>query len=244
MIRINLGRESGEKGGREPSGSQGFSLGRLFGGGRKGGGRSGRGSALAQNFTTLLSLGVALALAFLPHIFFMQFRTLVNEQHVATKRKLQEDIQVSQAEVAKFGQYRRELESYEQQRKIVKERLQTVKSLIANRGTPVSVLDAIGQSLPQRAWLSEVDFNAKESKVVLVGNALSNDEVSDFMDKLSDSVFLSDIRLEDMATSTSSSLNGAELRTFRITAKPKFQLESVEVQDNSTPSKRGNTKAP
>lgn len=223
MIRIDLGKGDGGKPAKKGLGGINFDFGFLKMPNWGSGGGGGKLSKLGGDMKGVFIFGVAFAIACLPHLFFTQFRTFVIEQHESSKQKLEESAQVIKGEIAKLTQFKRELESYEEQRTLVKQRLEVVRNLLSNRGTPVSVLDAIGQSLPPRAWLAEMDFDAPGSRVALSGSALSNDEISDFLDKLGESVFLSDVKLEEMSTGASLNLNGAELRTFKISARPKLK---------------------
>jgi len=171
----------------------------------------------------LFLVALALAMACLPHLFFTQFRTFVIEQHEVSKKKLEENLAVLNAEVAKFQPFQAELKSYEEQKKLVKERLEVVYSLIANRGTPVNVLDAIGQNLPRRAWILDIDFAATATvqKLGINGQAFGNEDISDFLDKLTESVYFNDVKLEDVGQGKMD--NTFDVRTFRISARPKVR---------------------
>lgn len=216
MIRIDLGRGDSGKGGK-PSPFSGLNLDFLkrFGGGRL--------NKVFGDLKGLVMIAVAVALACLPHLFFTQYRTFMIDEHEASKKKLQENIAILAQEVQKLKPFQQELESYEQQKRLVRERLEVVRALLSNRGTPVSVLDAIGQSLPKRTWLSEIDFKSGKDQptVRLQGQSYSNEDLSDFVDKLSESVYFSEIKLDEM--SAGKFAGSVDVRQFKITAKPKFR---------------------
>src|SRR5262249_11250282 len=102
---------------------------------------------------SLAVVGVGAAIAMLPHLFFSQYRSYVVTQNQKQMQKLKENIEAVNAEIVKYSPFEKELESYEQQKRLVNERLNGVRELLGTRNTPVSVLDAVGQSIPQKAWL-------------------------------------------------------------------------------------------
>jgi Tfp pilus assembly protein PilN len=224
MIRIDLGKGDGERKERRFK----LDLGRF---GKLGGGRVGK---VLGDLKSLVLIVVALAIAWLPHLFFEQFKAFVIEQHEASKRKLEESISVLNAEIAKLQPFQRELESYEQQKKLVRDRLEVVRALLANRGTPVNVLDAVGQSLPRRTWLTEMEFKGgmAQPSIKLTGQSYSNEDISDFLDKLSESVYFTDVKLEDMQPGRSTN---TEVRQFRIAARPKMQVPLKSGNQPGTP---------
>ena len=90
----------------------------------------------------------------------------------------------------------------------------------------MNVMDAVGQALPKRAWLETLELNvAEKPQVTLNGSTISNDDVSDFVDKLTESIHLSDVVLENMSAKQH---ENADARTFQITAVPKGSGTSLE----------------
>lgn len=224
MIRIDLGKADADKGGGKKSLLNEVRRRLSFLGGI-GGGRSSRRSPFDGK--ALVLVGLALAMAGLPHLFFTQFKQLVIDQHQATKKKLEDNLAVLNGEVAKFQPFQAELKSYEEQKKLVKERLDVVYNLLSNRGTPVNALDAVGQDLPRRAWVSDLEFTATPSsqRIALLGQAFSNEDISDFLDKLTESIYFTDVKLEDVGQGKGE--GGVDIRTFRITAKPKVKPTTI-----------------
>ena len=98
------------------------------------------------------------------------------------------------------------------------DRLGIVQKLLAIRKTPVSVLDAVGQSLPKTTWLENIDVKFDENSVKMTGLAFRNEQVSDLVDKLSESIYLEDVKLQTVRTKK---LRDVEVKTFEITANPR-----------------------
>jgi len=171
-------------------------------------------------------IGVGAALAMLPHLFFSQYRGYVATQHAKQIQKLKENMDAVSAEIVKYSPFEKELESYEQQKKLVNERLNGVRELLNTRNTPVSVLDAVGQSIPQKAWLTGLSFDFKpdQTQVVFQGTAYSNEDISDFVDKLSESIYLQEVRLNEVTPARNGQLN---LKHFSMLAIPKARFPGM-----------------
>lgn len=75
-----------------------------------------------------------------------------------------------------------ELSKIEQQKKVVEEKLNTIKSLEAAKTGPVDLLKIISDAMPERAWLKSLK---DDGKVVTISGYASNQEVmSDLMKNL------------------------------------------------------------
>lgn len=214
MIRVDLGKDDVAKGKK--------GLGRLFGGKKKGGGKVGKG--LGKGITgarQIVVLGVAGALAFLPHLFFEQYRAFVSDQQAGRAREIRDKLQALEQETERLQPYKRELESYEAQKKLVRDRIEIVRQLLTGRNGPVSVLDAIGQALPKRAWLikSEMRIDPKP-EIILTGQAYANEDISDFIDALQKSVFVTEAVLKNVTKATADRL---EVKQFLVQVTPKIK---------------------
>ena len=113
---------------------------------------------------TVVIVLVAFAAAALPTLFVNQYKNFItaeNENQIAALKKAIEDVG---AEIVRLTPYQRELESYEVQKKQVRERLDIIRQLQLARGTPVNVLDAIGQSMPASTWLKSLIYETPPKK--------------------------------------------------------------------------------
>lgn len=218
MIRVDLGRPEGAK---KPPGLEKIVKDFLA---KLNGGKPPKiNTKFLGDVKGLMIIGVAGAIACLPHLFFTQFRSYVIDQHAERVAQLEEKLGQLNREIEKLTPFQRELESYNQQKKLVRERLDIVRDLLQNRGTPVNVLDAIGQSLPQRAWLNTLDFSIADTgaSIKMTGQSYTNEDISDFLDKLSESVHLTDVKLEEVVTNAAREV---EVRAFKLTALPKVKM--------------------
>lgn len=86
-----------------------------------------------------------------------------------------------------------EVQNYEQDKKVFEERIQVIQQLKINQTGPVRLLNQISHSLPVRVWL--VSLKQNDRVVSLEGMSLTNTELVDFMDRLSQSGLFSDVQL-------------------------------------------------
>jgi len=247
MIRIDLGRDESKRAApsklgralfeglqrvREPGASAFNRVGRLMGG-----------------ISSMALLLVAGGAALVPHFLFEQYKAIVIERHEREMKEIQQKITIVSQEIAKLTPFQKELESYEAQKRLVRERLDVIRTLLKQRGTPVSVMDAIGQGLPQKAWLNLVDFDLKggNPSVTLTGEAFSNEDISDYVDRLLESVHLKDVTLESVASLKSSAAAGVDVRTFKLVIVPKIAKvatpDAIDKKPASVPAKEA-PKAP
>jgi Tfp pilus assembly protein PilN len=167
-----------------------------------------------------LSIFVAIAIACLFPLIFSQYRAFVTSQYTVKQKAINDKIDELTQEVAKFAPFQAELNSYEKQKKVISERLAIVRQLLEARNTPVSILDTIGQSLPSSVWVDGIELNLKKENpsLTLKGRGSSNEDVSDFVEKLSESVHLSEVNLDDVAEEVADKV---DQRAFAITARPR-----------------------
>ncbi len=228
MIRIDLGKDDSKQGAPEGGGG-------LFSKFSMGGESSEEPSSLSVgglvkalgNMGTWLGLAVAISAALLPHLFFAQYRDLVIKGAQKKLGSIRADTITLSQEIAKLMPYQKELESYEAQKKLVQQRLDVIRALLSSRTGPVSVLDAVGQALPLRVWITALDYDGKKDKSVMTikGQAISNEDISDFVDKLSESTHLKEVSLDNV---TSTRTNGnIEWKSFQLVAIPKGSTFSL-----------------
>jgi Tfp pilus assembly protein PilN len=229
VIRIDLGKEDGKKrGGSLLGGSLGAAFSKLKG---KGGGDfvggSGLGLGKIKSFVGNLSgvsmLLVVAALSAMPHVVFERYKSYLVDEHQTRVAAIDQKIQQVGSEIEKMMPYKRELESYEAQKKLVRDRITAIQELLAQRAAPVAVLDAIGQSLPQRTWLTDMDLKITDSGATLLleGRSYSNEDISDYVDRLAESSVLESVDLEAVGQERGDGQGAAEVKSFKIVVKPK-----------------------
>lgn len=86
------------------------------------------------------------------------------------------------ARIAQLEKVIGEVNNLQKRKKEVEEKLAVLDKLRKQRGGPVKVLDALATAIPKKVWL--LSFDEKGGGAVMVGNAESFDDVSEFMRSL------------------------------------------------------------
>ncbi|MNL16532.1 Fimbrial assembly protein (PilN) [compost metagenome] len=94
---------------------------------------------------------------------------------------------------------------------MIETRISALEKISKDRQREIRVLDLVQQLIPEKAWLTRLQINP--DKVVIQGLALSDFEVSTFLESLTKSVFLMDVNL---VSSSESITDGVSLKRFEI----------------------------
>jgi type IV pilus assembly protein PilN len=103
--------------------------------------------------------------------------------------------EVSQAETA-FQQARRyeeEKNELEKEEALIRQKIETVRTLLEGREGAVRLLTAISSTIPKEVWLMEIRKNDRQ--LSMRGGASNFNTVSDFMRTLGRSAYVSDLEL-------------------------------------------------
>lgn len=87
-----------------------------------------------------------------------------------------------------------ELTKVREENKIVKEKLDIVKQLEDNKAGPVRLLDEIGKAIPEHAWINKLSDT--ETNISITGNALNDEDISQFMKNLEKMPGIKKVELE------------------------------------------------
>lgn len=111
------------------------------------------------------------------------------------------DKQGKEKQVALLKEQVKQVQDFEQKRKLLEDKNRIIDQLEKSRSGPVRVLDYVSQSLdPLKLWL--VGMSVKGNNVELNGRALTNDDVVEFVNNLRRTDYFSSIHLmESRATS-------------------------------------------
>jgi type IV pilus assembly protein PilN len=117
----------------------------------------------------------------------------------------QSDLAVRQAklartseEIAQLDRIIGEVKDIKDQQGQLREKLEILAQLKANRSGPVRVLDALATVTPKRLWLSRIE--ERNRAVTFDGAAVTLDDVSDFMTALKGSPYFQGVELTKTAT--------------------------------------------
>jgi type IV pilus assembly protein PilN len=102
-------------------------------------------------------------------------------------------------------------------RSAVRQQLARVAVLKEQRWGPVHLLDDLNRFLPDRAWITSI--SQKSDKLTVVGMALDNRTISEFMVKLGESKVLAEV---DLTESRQADFAGVKVQGFTIRATTTF----------------------
>jgi Tfp pilus assembly protein PilN len=122
------------------------------------------------------------------------------------------------AELAKTKGYEAIKLEIDTDEKILRTKLDTIKSLIAERQIPPKLLLALSNDIPSETWLSEFAITDKDLK--LKGSSTGYGQISDFMKMLGESEYLTDVKLIS-SRQEKDPTNGMDLASFELSAKRK-----------------------
>lgn len=101
----------------------------------------------------------------------------------AAQRRLDD----TNARIAQLEKVIGEVTNLQRRKKEVEEKLAVLEKLTKQRAGPVKLLDALATAIPKKVWL--LSFEEKGGAAIMVGNAESFDDVSEFMRGLNNIVW-------------------------------------------------------
>ncbi len=175
----------------------------------------------------IFQISLAFVVGFILVLFLGQYKSWIYSNAEKKKKELNEKVSLVEKEIQKLSKFESELESYEKQKEIIKRKLNVLNELFSVRNTPVNLLDTISQSLPQKAWLKSISLKMDDNVIDLKGEALSNEDISDYLDKLKSSVYFSELKLKNVKYMVTGS-TGFRIKEFEIEAKSSTQLSTFK----------------
>lgn len=86
-----------------------------------------------------------------------------------------------------------EIQKFNEEKGRLQKQIDALDSLRRDRQKEVKILDSIQKDIPEKVWLTKVEF--KENKMILDGMATADQELTSFMETLSKSVFYKSVNL-------------------------------------------------
>lgn len=104
-----------------------------------------------------------------------------------------------------------EIKKFKEDEALIEARIAALDKISKDRYREIRVLDLLQQVIPEKAWITQIKITPE--KVTVQGLALSDFEVSSFLEALTKSVFLMDVNL---VNSSESLVDGVSLKKFEI----------------------------
>jgi len=125
---------------------------------------------------------------------------------------------------------RNKVEEFKAKNKELENKIKVISVLEENRNGPLLVMDALGQAIPNRAWVDR--FSVKEYAAQIEGTAWDELTVSDFMKKLQSSPYFQGV---DLAVINTKEVQNLSLKTFLIVSQLNY---SGKVKSEEKPELR------
>jgi type IV pilus assembly protein PilN len=124
-------------------------------------------------------------------------------------------VRATREEISQLDRIIGEVKNIKDQQAALREKLDILAQLKANRSGPVKVLDALASVTPKRLWLTRLE--EKAGVLSFTGSAATIDDVSDFMTALKANPHFSRVELTKTSAATQSQ-RGLEYVDFALSA--------------------------
>lgn len=154
-------------------------------------------------------------------VFVVMMAVYISKRSEASN--LEEDLSRGNTELEDLKKKIGELDKIKEQKRIVEEKLNVIRSLEAAKTGPVNLFARVGGAIPPTAWLSSIKDEG--AMVVLKGFAADDEVVADFMRGLQKHKELGNVELEvaqrTIEKETGSDVVGFTIRLEKQVEKPK-----------------------
>lgn len=139
---------------------------------------------------------------------------------------LEDDTGELKRKLASLQEVTKEVRHLEKLESELNSKLAVIATLKKSKIGPVRILDDLNVALPERAWITQVKED--RGRMVLVGYALDDHTISEFMKVLESSDYFGVV---DLDHSKQVKVEGAKIRAFRITAKVNYAGKIVSEKE-------------
>lgn len=116
-----------------------------------------------------------------------------------------------------------EIKKFKEDEALIEARIAALDKIAKDRHLEIRVLDLLQQVIPEKAWITQIKISP--GRVAIQGMALSDFEVSSFLEALTKSVFLMDVNL---VSSSEAIIEGVSLKKFEISCLLEKPMEKVQ----------------
>lgn len=160
----------------------------------------------------LLLFAIVIAAAFVGNFAWASSRAADLEAREAKVRATRE-------EIAQLDRIIGEVKNIKDQQAALREKLDILAQLKANRSGPVKVLDALASVTPKRLWLSKLE--EKGGVIAFTGSAATIDDVSEFMTALKANPHFERVELA-RTSAAAQPVKGLEYVDFTLSAAVRY----------------------
>jgi type IV pilus assembly protein PilN len=152
------------------------------------------------------------------------------------KAQVAREIDAAKREEARLQEILKQVQEFENRRKLLEARLALIDELRKGQTAPVHMIDQISKALPEMTWLTSMQQNGYT--MTIQGRCLSLTSLSDFIGNLEASrYFIRPVEIIESKTDSAGSKGGPELIQFSI--RGTFQMAGVESVAPPPPGAKG-----
>lgn len=143
-------------------------------------------------------------------------RALNNKVIVLNKK-----VELTKKELKKYQKINKRIKAIKKKLSLLKKKTEIIKGLDADRKEPIKLLETMTRMVvPNRMWVQ--NLSSKGRNVKIIGNALDEQTVADFMTRLEDSKFFSGVTLISLKQAK---IRGLNMKKFSITCKKRVKAK-------------------
>ena len=152
------------------------------------------------------------------------------------KAQVAREIDAAKREEARLQEILKQVQEFENRRKLLEARLALIDELRKGQTAPVHMIDQISKALPDMTWLTAMQQNGYT--MTIQGRCLTLTSLSDFIGNLEASrYFIRPVEIIESKTETAGAKEGPELIQFTI--RGTFQMAGVESVAPPPPGAKG-----
>ncbi|MBW2038870.1 MAG: PilN domain-containing protein [Deltaproteobacteria bacterium] len=144
-------------------------------------------------------------------IFYLKWNVNQRERHVDAQLKLVKE------EILKLNKVVGEIDKLKKRKAKLQQKLSVIKDLEKGRLSAVYILDELSQRIPEKMWIEALDKTGKNLKIV--GLALDNETIANFMTLLERSRYFGGVELE---VTEQFQRGGLKLKKFSLRCSTSF----------------------
>lgn len=164
----------------------------------------------------LLLLALIVVLGFIGNFLWASSRASELQAREAKVKSLRE-------EISQLDRIIGEVKNIKDQQAALREKLDILAQLKANRSGPVRVLDALATLVPKRLWITKME--EKGGTMTYTGAASTIDDVSEFMSALKQNPYFGGVELQKTTAKTD---RGMDFVEFSLTAALNYQPKPAQ----------------
>lgn len=147
----------------------------------------------------------------------------------STESKLVGNRDKMKREIVELERLIGEVKQFEQKKAELQRKLDVINNLKNNKVGPVHLLEELSVTVPKKLWLdtiAEVTSPPANHAITLTGKAISDEVIAEFMSKLDESEYFSNVNL--IVAQAAGEQSGVPLQSFQLTAEMRIPVKKAD----------------